>query len=568
MLVAPRHGADIQSMVVRRRSMMNRTTLAAIALSAAAFTACAPSQSAPQSGSGGGDGKSKYGGQVNVRIPVDMFDFDMSYVGKSAPNSYGQALAYDSLLGFKNGPDVPYASQIIEPKLAEKWEVSADARTYTFKLRSGVKFANLEPLNGRELTSADVKWSYEYASRQGQFKDKKLPQGQFDSMFEGVDKIEAPDPQTVVVTFKAPFVPFLTYAASDYNPVYPHEIYDQDGHLKDRMIGSGPFQLDPAGSQKGSRWVFKKNSTYWEPGKPYLDEVRWLVIPDDSTTMAAFQTKQIDFMNTEAFTYRAAQDLAKSAPQAIIKEYQQAVGWHIYLQVLQPPFNDARIRKAFAISLDRDELSQALSGTKGIWAPTGAMYGLFTDEEARQLLKYDPAEAKRLVAEAGYPNGIDITWEFPGRAYGDIYVTGIQLMQAQLKKGGINITLKSLDKDAFSAKRKQKDFSVHMVSSSCLGLKEEFETLLYGCYFSKAKGNYAGVNDADLDRLLNAQRAEVNPEKRRELLRDTVRKLSNEAYAVNTYYASQWQAWQPYLKNYAWSVAAAGVPLTNSWIDR
>ena len=546
------------------------TRFAAIALLAAALTACAPSQQAPQSAGGndGNDGKPKSGGQFNVRIPVDMFDFDMSYVGKSAPNSYGQTVAYDSLLGYKTGPDVPYASQVIEGKLAEKWEVSSDARTYTFKLRPGVKWANMEPVNGRDLTAADVKWTYEYAARQGQFKDKNLPQGQFDFMFEGLDKVEAPDPQTVVVTFKTPFVPFLSYAASDYNPVYAHEIYDRDGHFKDRMAGTGPFQLDTAGSQKGSRWVFKKNPTYRDTGKPYMDEVRWLVIPDDSTTLAAFQTKQIDFVNTEAFTYRSAQDMAKSSPQAVIKEFQQAVGWHIYLQVLQPPFNDARIRKAFALSIDRDELSQALSGAKGIWAPTGAMYGLFTDDEARQLLKHDPAEAKRLVAEAGYPNGIDITWEFPGRAYGDIYVTGIQLMQAQLKKGGINITLKSLDKDAFSSKRKQKDYSVHMVSSSCLGLREEFETLLYGCYFSKAKGNYAGVNDADLDRLLNAQRAEVNPEKRRELLRDTVRKLTSESYAVNTYYASQWQAWQPYLKNYAPNVTATGVPITNSWLDK
>jgi len=547
---------------------MKLAGFAAIAVLAAAVTACAPAQQAPQTSSGGGEGKPKYGGALSVRIPVDMFDFDMSYVGKSAPNSYGQALAYDSLLGFKSGPDVPYSAQIIEPKLAEKWEVSADARTYTFKLRPGVKFANMDPVNGRDLTSADVKWSYEYASRSGQFANKNLPPGQFDFMYEGIDKVEAPDPQTVVVTFKTPFVPFLTYAASDFNPIYPKEIHDKDGHLKDRMVGTGPFQLDTAGSQKGSRWVFKKNAGYWDAGRPYLDEVRWLVIPDDSTTLAAFQTKQLDFVNTEAFTFRSAQEVAKASPQAIVKEFQQTVGWHIYFQVLQPPFNDPRIRKAFALSLDRDELSQALSGTKGGWAPTGAMYGLFTDDEARQLLKHDPAEAKRLVAEAGYPNGIDIVWEFPGRAYGEIYVTGIQLMQAQLKKGGINVTLRTIDKDAFSSRRKQKDFTVNMVSSSCLGLKEEFETLLYGCYFSKAKGNYAGVNDAELDRLLNAQRAEVNPEKRRQLLRDTVRKLVAESYAVNTYYASQWQAWQPYLKNYAPSVAAVGVGVTNSWIDK
>ncbi len=542
--------------------------IASVAGLALLLTGCTPNQAPPGAPAAGSDNQPKFGGQLNVRIPLDFFDWDMSYVGKSAPNSYGQALAYDSLLGFKSGPGVAYADQIIYGKLAEKWEISPDARTYTFHLRPGVKWANMAPVNGRDFAANDVKWSYEYWSRLGQFKDKGLPAGQFDSMFEGLDKIETPNPSTVVVSFKDPFVPFLAYAASDFNPIVPHDIYDQDGNLKDRMAGTGAFQLDAAASQKGSRFVFKKNATYWDPGKPYLDEIRWLVIPDDATALAAFQTKQVDLLNTEALNFQAVQRLQKAAPQAVINEFQQSVGWHIYLQVLQPPFNDVRIRKAFAMSIDRDELSTVLSGTKGPWAPAGAVFGLFTDTEARQMLKYDPVEAKRLVTEAGFPNGIDVTWEFPGNAYGDIYVTGIQLMQSQLKKGGINITLKSMDKDSFSTKRKAKDFSVHMVSSSCNALKEEYETLLFPCFYSKAKGNYAGVNDADLDKLLVGQRAEVNPEKRKQLLRDAVRLLNDKAYAVNTYYASQWQAWQPSLKSYAPNVAAVGIRVENSWLDR
>ena len=172
--------------------------------------ACAPAERAAPAP---GEGKPKHGGVLNVRVNNDPFDWDLSYVGKSTPNGYGQVMGYNSLLGFEFGPDVKYEELILRPELAERWEVSPDAKAFTFYLRRGVKFANMPPVNGRELTSKDVKWSYEYWSRTGEFKDKKLPQGQLESFFEGLEAIETPDDYTVVVRFKEPFAPFLNYAA-------------------------------------------------------------------------------------------------------------------------------------------------------------------------------------------------------------------------------------------------------------------------------------------------------------------------------------------------------------------
>jgi len=191
---------------------------------------------------------SKSGGRVVVQIVEDPFDWDMTDRGKSGPNNAGIGLAYNSLLGYKAGSGVPYEAAELQPELAERWEVSPDGTTFSFYLRRGVKFANLPPVNGREMTSTDVKWSFEYWSRTGQFADKNLPKAQYDWMFEDLDAIETPDPYTVVVRFKQPFAPFLSYAGSNYIPVAPHEIYDQDGHMHDRIIGTGPFQLDVGAS--------------------------------------------------------------------------------------------------------------------------------------------------------------------------------------------------------------------------------------------------------------------------------------------------------------------------------
>lgn len=533
---------------------------------ALAALACGPAIQPPQTAGTAGGGP-KPGGVINLQVPVDPFDWDLSYVGKSAPNGHGQAFAYESLMGFKTGPEIKNTELIMRPELAERWEVSPDAKTYTFHLRKGVKFANLPPVNGRELTSADVKWSFEYWSRTGIFKDKKLPQAQFDYMYEGLDAIETPDPYTVVVKFKQAFVPFLNYAASDFNPVVAHEIYDLDGHLKDKIVGTGPFQLDVASSQKGTRWVWKKNPTYWEAGKPYIDEVRWFVLPDTSSTIAAFRTRQIDHLSDQVLSYRTVEELKRSYPQAVILDG-MGYGGHIYIQTEREPFNDERVRRAFALGIDRDELSQADVGTKAVWTPAGAVIGLFTEEEARQLLKYEPAEAKRLLAEAGYPNGVNVNWEFPGKAYGDGYVTLLEHMQAQLKKVGFNITLKSMDKDDFSSQRKQRNFTINMTPAPCGGNTDDPEQVLFGCYHSKSKANYGAVNDPEIDRLLLQQRGEPNPDKRRELLRSLVRRVVERSWAVELYYPPQWEAVQPWVKGYAPNLGAKGWDLTNAWLDK
>ena len=124
--------------------------------------------------------------------------------------------------------------------------------------------------------------------------------------------------------FKKPFAPFLNYAASRGLPVQPHEIFDQDGSLTKRLAGSGPFQLDVANSQRGTRWVFKKNLDYWGAGQPYLDEVHCLVLPDDATVNAAFQSKQLDIIPVADggdITPQAAVQIKAAAPGAQMQGY-------------------------------------------------------------------------------------------------------------------------------------------------------------------------------------------------------------------------------------------------------
>src|SRR5438093_1422905 len=151
---------------------MFKTSFAVVFLIGVMALACGPAPQQPPAGGAAKPNEPRYGGVFNIAYE-DPFDWDLSYNGKSTPNQYGIAVATNGLTRFKSGPEVEFTDNVLLPDLAESWEVSPDAKTLTFHLRKGVKYQDLPPLNGREFTSADVKWTLEYRSRSGAF--QKLP---------------------------------------------------------------------------------------------------------------------------------------------------------------------------------------------------------------------------------------------------------------------------------------------------------------------------------------------------------------------------------------------------------
>lgn len=490
----------------------------------------------------------KPGGVLNVRTLIDPSNWDV-HASRSIPNSWGVALAYSSLLAWKIGPEVEYAEMVLQPELAERWEVSPDVRTFTFHLRKGVKFHNLPPVNGRELTSADVKFSSEYGGRIGEFKDKGLPAAEQDYIWEGLERIETPDRHTVVFHFKAPYVPFVSYAASDYYPIMPREIFDQDGSFQDRIAGSGPFVLDSSASQKGTRWVWKKNPDYHEAGKPYVDEVRWLVLPQEATMFAGFQSRQLDVIH-QGQDAREAQDLRKNNPQALSYKWLDARHpemWLSQLPARNSPVRDIRVRRAISLAIDHDDINRTLFGGQAELGLPGAMPGLFTQAEVRQMIRYDLAEARRLLAEAGYANGVSLEY-FLAQEVDQTRISLAELLQAQLKRAGIDLQIKVVERTQQRQIRRSYNFDIDMDSIG--RLHDDPDSQVMGHYYGPARGNYSVIRDPQLDSLLEASRREQDPEKRRQVLRSITRHLVDNVYAIRMLAAPQWGFWHPYVQNY------------------
>ena len=549
---------------VRRRRLLG-SSIASLSLAAIA-AACGKSRSKRGSTTARADqaNKPRTGGTFNGATGNDPYNFDPT----ADPQSHGfiNGLTSDGLLDAKTGSNVKYTDEIIQPGLADRWEIP-DPQTYAFHLHPGARFANLPPVNGREASSMDIKFSYEYLSRAGEFADAKLPAAVQKQFFVGVESIDTPDPLTVVIHFQTPFAPFLNYMAMrEYNPILAHEIYDQDGSFSKRAtVGTGPWQLDAGASQHGVRWVMNRNPTYFKAGVPYIDTVQWLVLTDTVAQLSAFQTKQIDMLPSTIIPIQSVPQLKRDNPQATVNTFLDPAGGHLFENTLKPPLDDIRVRRAIALSIDRDAFVKAFSNGQGEWAAAGGVQGLFTQEELRKLTPYDPAQAKQLLTAAGFGNGLDVELLYPTASGREHWLNVDQLIQAQLKQTNINAALKGLDVATFNSRMRARDYQLCWETKAVQGDPDSY---LYYTLYSKAVGNYGNLNDAELDKLILAQRAELDPAKRKEILRQAVQRIVDQAWAVGFYYGQAFTFVQPYLKDFAENSLFAYPPVYQSWLAK
>src|SRR5713226_7467906 len=195
--------------------------------------------------------------------------------------------------------------------LAESWQSSADHRVWTFKLRQGVKWHNVPPLNGRELTAADVKYCYEAYAKEGVQA----------FTFREIEGMETPDKYTLRVHLQTPNVLFPQNVAESVTVIFPREILEEDGDLKKRLVGTGPYILKE--HTRKVRVVLTRNPDYYDKGRPYVDEYVILSTPDDATRVAAFRTGQSDII------WRASvadvEAIRKTNPAAAAQEYKNVL---------------------------------------------------------------------------------------------------------------------------------------------------------------------------------------------------------------------------------------------------
>jgi peptide/nickel transport system substrate-binding protein len=416
--------------------------------------------------------------------------------------------------------------------LAESWTLSKDALTYTFKLRRGVKFHD-----GSELTSKDVKASY----------DKIIfpPPGMKSSRrasYQAVEVVEAPDPSTVRFRLKWPEGSFLLNLASPWNFIYKADILAKDMRWHEKNImGTGPFAF--VEHVKGSHWVGKKNPHYWDKGKPYLDGYRALFISSSSAQVAAVRGERAH-IQFRGFAPADRDSLVQAlGPKITVQESP----WDCVLMVAmhhgKKPFDDRRVRRALTLALDRYEGSRNLSriaivrDVAGIQVPgtpwatppaeleTLAGYG-------RDITK-SRAEAKRLLREAGVPEGFSFT--FKNRGVPQPYEpVGIWLID-QWRQIGLNVKQEIIEASAYHPTLKRGDFEVAMDFSCGFIVEPDLDLQRF---VTTSDANYGQHKDTVIDELFLKQARATDAEERRRLLRALEKRLLDDE--VHVFYTLQW----------------------------
>src|SRR2546425_3230053 len=340
------------------------------------------------------------------------------------------SFTHSRLLKHKAGPSVVPGTFPIEGDLAESW-TQPNETTYVFKLRKGVRWHAMPPVNGRELTADDVVFSVHH------FLTVKGNANAY--MLKSVDKVEAVDKSTVKFTLKEPFVWFLDMLANPHAvAIVAREVVEKYGDLKkwESVVGTGPWMLDSYRPSVGLAYV--RNPNYFLPGLPYIDRVETTVDEDNASRMAAFLSGKYDlgweFPGTiNSVDWVQIKDtLKQKRPKLQTVEFPSLVMNHISVRTDPKPFSDVRVRQAMSLAIDRKAIIEAVF--EGVGAMNPAVPAALREwsipfdklGEGARYYKHDPAEAKRLLAAAGYPNG------FPGTMCFTTYGSAIPVGSMQL----------------------------------------------------------------------------------------------------------------------------------------
>lgn len=353
------------------------------------------------------------------------------------------------------------------PGLAEKWDISDDGLVYTFYLRKGVKFHN-----GEEFKADDVVYTFE---RMLKPETNALNQdfimavkGAGDIMEGNADKLEGlevVDDYTIKMTLEEPFAPFLanlaTPGVSIYNRKFTEAAGDQFGLTPEKTCGTGPFKL--------SKWDLNSETQvdafdgYWK-GRPKLDAVNWKTVKDADTQRMMFENGELDEFDCD----EAPSQIAYFANSEKYKDWLKIgnrVGIYYYsINEKIKPFDDVRIRKAFQMSVDRQQLLDTLYDGRGK-VQSGIMpEGLIGYNPDLPEIKYDPEKAKALMAEAGYPDGFEMDMCMVTDSPSTLRLN--EMVQAMLAKVNIKANIVQMDEASWYGVRAQGELGSYTTSWS------------------------------------------------------------------------------------------------------
>ncbi len=454
--------------------------------------------------------------------------------------------------------------QSIVPDLATSWSWDEDGTGLTFQLRRGVKWHD-----GKPFTAQDVKCTWDLLMETGPEKLRINPRK---SSYYNLAAVSTNGDYEVTFRLKQPQPAFPMLLASGFSVVYPCHVPARD--MRQHPIGTGPFKLiefKPRVSVKVGR-----NPDYWKPDRPYLDGIEHMIVTDPATAVLAFIAGKFDMTAPFQLTVPLMNDITGQAPQAICDWTPGAVNRHLLINRDKPPFDNPDLRRAMALSIDRqafiDLIAQGQGQIGGVLQPPPAGLWGMPPDILKELPGYDPdiqknrAAARQIMEGLGYGFDHQLNLKVTSQDW-PIYRDPAVLLTDQLKQVYIDSELELVETAQYYPKILRKDYSTALNLQTSGPDPDPILKVFYGC---GASVNWSGYCNPEVDKLIDRQSREANPDRRKAVLWEIERKLAADDARPIIFYRNGGTCRQPYVKGLTLMINSVfnGWRMEDVWLDQ
>ena len=487
-------------------------------------------------------------------------------IHESATNSvtWPAMPCYSNLVLFDQMKKVERPETIVG-ELADRWSWQDGYRNLVFFLRKDVRWHD-----GQPFTSKDVKFTFDVA-REARDAPAKLRLNPRKEWWANIEAIEAPDAHTVVFRLKRPQPSLLSMLASGYSPVIPAHV--PLAEHRNRCLGTGPFKMK---EWRKSEYVeLVKNTDYFVKGRPYLDAIRYTVITERGTRVAALRSGQMDVAYPGDTTVQMAEQLKAAVPTMVFTETPTNVSENLLINTRKPPFDNVKVRRAFSLAMDRRAYvaavhqGSAIIGASMLPKPQG-VWGLI-EKEVSVLPGYgkaaaDKERARKLLAEAGFGPSRPLKVEMVTRAIA-IYLDFAAFVISELKHVGVEATLKQIETAQWHPLATRREYQL-AANLTGLGVDDP-DANFYENYACGSSRNYTDYCDEQVTKMIDEQSQELDPKKRMALVARIQTKLEEDAARPTMGWRVDRFAHQGYVKNLLpHQVVYNCCRLVDVWLDK
>jgi peptide/nickel transport system substrate-binding protein len=433
----------------------------------------------------------------------------------------------------------------IVPELAESWAWDEAGTKLTFKLRSGVNWHDGKPFTGK-----DVQCTWHRLNGKEPEYLRRNPRAIW---YENLQEVTLNGDFEVTFHLTKPQPSLLPMLASGLSPVYPCHVSGRD--MRTKPVGTGPFKF--ADFKSHASITLARNPDYWKKGLPYLDAIEWRIITSRSTRVLAFVAGEFDMTFTADITVPLMKDVIAQAPKATCSLVPTNVPVNILVNRDRPPFDNAQLRRAMALALDRQVYIDIVSGGKSSIAgnmmpPPEGLWGM-PNEMLLKLPSYGPdvatqqAEARKIMQGLGYGPTNRFKLKVSTRDFAT-YRDPAVIFVDQLNKVHFDAELEVIESSIWHNRLTKKDYTVAL-NTSGVGIDDP-DAVLKGAYACNSEANYTQYCTPRMDKLLDEQSQQADIEKRKAIVWEIERILAEDVARPIVYHNRSATCWHAHLKGY------------------